>query len=701
MRPNLLNPLFADVTSLPGIGPKMAPMLAKVAGPRVVDLVLTMPTGLIDRSYRPLVAEAEPGRLATMRLRIDRHMKPPAGKSLVPWRVLCSDDTGFISLIFFRPKADYLETRLPEGSTRIVSGIVEVYGDSRQMPHPDYIVTEAEADSLPGIEPVYPLTHGLPPRVMRRAVANALARVPALTDWSAEDTSTLPGLPDLPPFGAALALAHRPESRADLSAASPARQRLALDELLSNQLALALLRAARQKRAGRAICPQADDMAAAKSHLPFALTPGQAAALADILADMARPQRMVRLVQGDVGSGKTAIAFLAMAAAASAGVQSALMAPTEILARQHFETLAPLCAQMNLAVVLLTGRDKGQERLAKREGVRKGYVPIVIGTHAIFSDDVPFADLGLVIVDEQHRFGVAQRLALQEKGRGADVLVLTATPIPRTLALTAYGDMEISLIKDKPPGRKPVTTRAVPVQKIEDVIAGLGRIIARGEQAYWVCPLVADQEEIALTSAQTRASELSARFPGKVGLVHGQMPPAEKDAAIEAFYNGTLSILVATTVIEVGVNTPAATLMVIEHAERFGLAQLHQLRGRVGRGDKPSACILLYAAAAGGLGETAKARLEILRETEDGFRIAEEDLRLRGPGDVLGTVQSGQALFRCADLSVHAALLECARADAARIVAEDPELRSPRGEALRVLLYLFGRDDAVKLLRAG
>jgi ATP-dependent DNA helicase RecG len=700
MRPSVLNPLFADMTTLPGVGPKLAVLIERAAGPRVVDLVLTPPVGLVDRSYRPRIAEAAEDRVATLTVRVDRHDPPPEGRFNVPWRVICSDETGFINLVFFRAKGDWIARQLPEGSERLISGKVERYGSQLQMTHPDLIAPAGEGDdALPEAEAVYPLTAGLTAKVMRRTVHAALGRAPELPEWQRPDLLAQRGWPA---WREALARVHAPEAQIDLSPQSVARQRLAYDELLSSQLALALIRARRAARPGRRTLGDGSLTKGVRAALPFGLTGVQETVLSEVLADMAAPRQMVRLVQGDVGSGKTVVALLAMLTAVEAGAQAAMMAPTEILARQHFETLKPLCEAADVACELVTGRDRGREREAKRTGVARGYVKVVVGTHALFSGDVEFDDLALVVVDEQHRFGVHQRLALQEKGARADLLVMTATPIPRTLALTAYGDMDVSQITEKPPGRKPVDTRAVPLARLSSVVEGVGRAISRGEQVYWVCPLVEANELLDQTAAEERYEALAARFGAKVGLVHGRMKGPEKDAVVEAFLRGQVQVLVATTVIEVGVNAPDATVIVIEHAERFGLAQLHQLRGRVGRGEKPASCILLYKAGEDGkLGETARARLETLRQTEDGFVIAEKDLELRGAGDALGTAQSGFPRFRLADLSDHGSLLEVARDDARFVVQEDPELKGERGEALRTLLYLFSRDDAVKLLRSG
>ncbi|MCI5046194.1 MAG: ATP-dependent DNA helicase RecG [Aquisalinus sp.] len=699
MRPEILNPLFTDTTYLPGVGPKVAALINKVAGPRVIDLLFTLPTGLIDRSARPKITEAVEGQLVTLEVSIDKHQPPPKGMSRLPYKVLCSDESGFITLAFFHARADYLLKMLPEGSKRLISGKIERFSGGLQIVHPDHIVDPEKADELPLFEPVYPLTASLHSKTMRKAVSGAVEKCPDLREWL--DPSVV-AREKWPSWRDAMRSVHQPQSRLDLSDDNVHRQRLAYDELLANQLALALTRQNRQKGKGRILRGDESLRSAVQRALPFSLTNDQHQVLADIYRDMAAPTRMIRLVQGDVGSGKTVVALLALLCAVEAGAQGALMAPTEILARQHYEFIAPLLEDTNISVEIVTGRDKGQERAAKLAGLEKGYINILIGTHAIFSDDVSFNDLGLIIVDEQHRFGVFQRLALQEKGLRSDVLVMTATPIPRSLALTTYGDMDISQIREKPPGRQPVDTRAIPLERLGEVSSAVSRAIERGEQVYWVCPMVEENADIELTAVETRYAHLQQLLGDRVGLVHGKMKSAEKDAVVTAFYNKQISLLVATTVIEVGVNAPDATIMVIEHAERFGLAQLHQLRGRVGRGNRQSTCLLLYKAIEKGeLGETAKARLNVLRETDDGFVIAEEDLRLRGPGDFLGSAQSGFPDFRLADASKHASLLSMARDDSALILSQDPTLSTVRGQALKTLLYLFSRNDAVKLLKSG
>ncbi|WDI31193.1 ATP-dependent DNA helicase RecG [Hyphococcus flavus] len=695
MRPTILNPLFADITVLNGVGPKIAALISRVAGSRVVDLLLTPPSGLIDRSFRSTIADAPLGRILTLRVTVDRHDPPPKGRRL-PYKVICSDHTGFITLVFFHARQDYLKKVLPEGETRLVSGKIEDFNGARQMAHPDYIADPEKPDDMPDFEPVYPLTSGLTSAVMRKATAQSVTRAPDLEEW--QEPNWLKAR-NWSSWKAATETLHAPKSDADLSLLAPARQRLAYDELLANQLALMLIRQARVKSKGRAIKGDGILRARARKALPFSLTGAQQSALQEIFADMESGERMVRLLQGDVGSGKTIVAFLAMLAAVETGAQATLMAPTGILAQQHLESLSPLASTAGVRLDVLSGRDKGAVRSEKLQRLKNGETNILIGTHALFQESIEFQDLALVVIDEQHRFGVRQRMALTQKGPKPDLLVMTATPIPRTLSLTAYGDMDHSRITEKPPGRKPVDTRTVPASRIHDVIAGLKRATAQNEQAYWVCPLVEESDVLDLTAAEERFETLkSAIGSDKVGLVHGRMTGPEKDAVMERFHSGELSILIATTVIEVGVNAPNATIIIIEHAERFGLAQLHQLRGRVGRSDKKSSCILLYKPP---LGETAKARLNVLRDTEDGFLIAEEDLRLRGAGDVLGAAQSGFPKFRLADIAVHGELLAAARDDAKLILSRDGQLSSARGKALRALLYLFSRDDAVKMLSAG
>ena len=699
MRPSRLNPLFAALTTLTGIGPKVEKLyrrlLGRDDGARIVDLLFHLPTGTIDRRAQPPLRDVTPGTVVTVKVTVDRHRPSPPNRPRAPYQIYAGDETGDIILTFFSARRDYLEKLLPVGETRYVSGVTGLYDGMLQMIHPDRVVDEAGFAQLPLIEPVYPLTEGLSLNQVRKAMDGALTRLPELPEW--QDESWVSSQ-QFPPFAEALRALHRPSELAGVSPESAAWTRLAYDELLAGQLALGLVRAHMRRPAGRATPGTGalrDRLIAA---LPYSLTPSQSKAVADIVADLAKPERMLRLLQGDVGSGKTVVALLAAATAIEADRQAVLMAPTEILARQHLATITPLAAAAAIEVAILTGRERGRDRAAVLERLAKGDVHLLIGTHAVFEDDVAFRDLALAIVDEQHRFGVHQRLALARKGEAVDMLVMTATPIPRTLVLTFFGDMDVSELREKPAGRQKIDTRALPLSRLDEVEDAAGRALAEGKRIYWICPLVEESENSDLAAAADRFAELREKFGDTVELVHGRMKGAEKDHAMRRFAGGEARLLVATTVIEVGVDVPEATVMVIEHAERFGLAQLHQLRGRIGRGSERSTCLLLYRAP---LGESAKARLKIMRETEDGFRIAEEDLALRGEGDVLGTRQSGMPGFRIVRIEAHGKLLAAARDDARLILTRDPKLATPRGEALRDLLYLFERDEAVQLIRAG
>jgi len=693
MRPTLLNPLFAPITSLPGIGPRLAPLYQRLTGDKIADLIWHRPSGIVDRRFCPDIAQAPAGRVATLVVRIDGHL--PSGSSKKPYRVRCSDDSGSMHLVFFHGREDWLRRQLPEGEWRVVSGIVEHFNGDIQITHPDHIVALAEKETIMRVEPVYPLTAGLTAKMVAKTVRAALERVPDLPEWQDPAWKQRQNWPD---WKSALLALHQPDSEAAVADGGEIRRRLAYDELLANQLALAMVRAHMRKIKGRSLVASGRLRDRVLAALPYRLTGAQNRSLAEIDADLAAPFRMLRLLQGDVGSGKTIVALFAMLTAIEAGTQAALLAPTEILARQHFATIAPLAESAGIRVALLSGRDKGKPREALLTALAGGEIDLLIGTHALIQNDVIFRDLALAVIDEQHRFGVQQRLDLAAKGNGTDVLVMTATPIPRTLLLTAYGDMDASRLDEKPPGRQPIDTRILPSSRIEEIVSGLSRALQRQTRIYWVCPLVEESETSDLAAAEERHRHLSGIFGHRVGLVHGRMKSTDKDKVMAAFAVGDLDILVATTVIEVGVDVPDATIMVIEHAERFGLAQLHQLRGRVGRGQKASSCLLLYDPP---LSETAKARLEIMRATEDGFRIAEEDLRLRGGGEILGTRQSGLPELVVADLALHGDLLAVARDDSRLILERDPELSSARGQALRTLLYLFQRDAAIRTLRSG
>jgi ATP-dependent DNA helicase RecG len=693
-RPEPLFPLFSGLDTLKGVGPKTAQHFAGlgVVAPR--DLLFTLPQSGIDRRLIDTVEGALFPATLTVAVTIGKHA-PPRNKTGA-YRIHVEDAETSFQLVFFHARGDYWQRQLPEGSRRIVSGRVELFDSVPQMVHPDFMVPEDEADSIPRFEPVYPLTNGVTQKLMYKATRGALALIPEMDEWI--DPGQL-SKAEWPSFSGAAAKAHDPENLSDISPVAPARERLAYDELLAHQITLALARQVERRKKGRPALANGVLQAKVLQSLPYSPTGAQTRAIKEITADMATDQRMNRLLQGDVGAGKTLVAFMALLAAVEAGGQGVLMAPTEILARQHLQGLRPLAESAGVVLEILTGRDKGAERVAKLAALERGDIHILVGTHAVFQETVVFNDLRLAVVDEQHRFGVRQRLELGRKGRQADVLVMTATPIPRSLALAQYGDMDVSVLDEKPPGRKPIQTVLISTDRYEQVIDRLRAAIADGRQCYWVCPLVEESEVSDLTAAEERFKRLRAALgEGVVGLVHGQMPPAEKDAGMAAFQRGETKLLVATTVIEVGVDVPNASIMVIERAESFGLAQLHQLRGRVGRGTAASSCLLMYQNP---LSETGRQRLEVLRETEDGFVIAETDLKMRGTGDLIGTAQSGVPRFKVADLEKQAALMAVAQTDARALLTTDPSLVSPRGRAARLLLWLMRQDEAIRLISVG
>jgi ATP-dependent DNA helicase RecG len=691
MRPDILNPLFAETQSLDGVGPKLLKPLERLGLTRMRDLAYHMPERFVSRRALADLDEGAEGEQVILALTPIEHRAPRAG-SRGPYRVLAQDAKGNVCALTWFGKAAYTARKLlPVGETRWVAGRLDRYGDMLQIVHPDHIETESAANLARLNEPVYRLSEGLTQPRVAGLVAQALARLPELPEWIEPGQLAQSGWPA---WRDALHLAHHHEH-------PEARERLAYDELLANSLALLLVKAEGRRRKGQALV--GDGSLRTKLQLPFALTGAQDRSIREIAGDMAQEAPMLRLLQGDVGAGKTVVALNAMLIAAEAGKQAALLAPTELLARQHFETLRKMAAPTGVEIALFTGRDKGRARESILMGLIDGSIQLVVGTHAIFQEAVQYRDLGLVVIDEQHRFGVAQRLALAAKGRRAPhTLAMTATPIPRSLTLAQYGEMDVSRLDELPPGRQAIDTRVVPQERMEDVVAGLERHLATGQQAYWVCPMVREIDGMPdmadIAAAEARYAALKERFGDQVVLVHGQLRPEAKDAAMERFASGQAKLLVATTVIEVGVDVPAATLMVIEQAERFGLAQLHQLRGRVGRGSEKSTCLLLRG---GALSETARARLALMRETQDGFRIAEEDLELRGGGELLGTRQSGDSAFRLASLDQVQRLLPIAHADARLLMDRDGGLTSERGEAARILLYLFERDWGVQLLRGG
>ena len=688
--------LTNPITSLQGIGSKRKQLFERLLGARVMDALMHLPCDVVNRRFVKSVVEAKEGEVITVIGEIISHT-PPSYKRK-PYSVSCFDGKYFFDLIFFHGKPSYLQTTLPLKAKRLVSGKLERFQDRWKMTHPDHIALVEDQQLVCGPEAVYPLTTGVTNKCVNRVIRSALAKLTPLPEWLDDDKAKI-----WPRWHEAVGQVHNPRTPEDLEGRSPARLRLAYDELLAHQLSLNINRKRQDaKIQGSALQGNGRLTTQIRRALPFSLTMGQEEAIVDITKDMASPYQMLRLIQGDVGSGKTVVALLAMAQAVEAGFQAAFLAPTDILARQHAAKLAPLCTQAGMRLALLTGRDQGKKRNQILEDLKNHEIDILVGTHAIIQGDIEFAKLGLAVVDEQHRFGVDQRLALTQKGRNPDVLSMTATPIPRTLMLANYGDMDISIIRDKPAGRLPIDTKALPLSRMDEVVAGIGRALASKTKIYWVCPLIEESEALDLAAAVERWEALSSLFPGKVGLVHGKLKAVEKDAVMDQFINGPIDILIATTVIEVGVDVPAASVMVIEHAERFGLSQLHQLRGRIGRGNQSATCLLLYAHS---LTATGRKRLEIMRQTNDGFLISEEDLKLRGSGELLGTKQSGLPRFRIADFTsnpdLYGELFAMANKEARLICQEDPTLSSPRGQALQLLLSLHGRDAAAKYSRSG
>ena len=708
-RPPEIFQLFAATTSLSGVGAKLAAVLEKRVGSHVIDVLRHLPIGLTDRRQRPALSAVVDGSIATFEILVMKHDRPAHGVRR-PYRVFCQNETGELELVFFHAHSDYIAKQLPVGARRIVSGRVDLFQGRVQMAHPDHIVAPENSDSMPLLEPIYPLTAGLTPKILRRTLSDALTRLPDLPEWIPEailSTRKWPGFAD------AMRAVHAPQSEADLLPTSPARARLAFDELLANQLALIMVRQqAGDSAPGRSFTTSGQLVGALKDSLAFDMTAAQHRAISEITADQVAPKRMLRMLQGDVGSGKTLVALAAMLTAVESGAQAALLAPTEVLARQHHASLSALLQPLQIEVGLLLGQgrtsaqkpDASQQnqaeppptqrsRKATLAAMADGTLSLVVGTHALLSDTAIFKDLGVAVIDEQHRFGVRQRILLGEKGRNVDVMVMTATPIPRSLAMTAYGDLDHSQLDEKPVGRLPIDTRVIAGERLDDIVDGLRRALGDGKRAYWICPLVDESDQLDIAAAEARFASLSHALPGiSVALAHGKMKAAERDSAMQDFRTGRAQLLVATTVVEVGVDVPEASIIVIEHAERFGLAQLHQLRGRVGRSSTQSSCLLVYYPP---LSETASKRLSVMRETNDGFVIAEEDLSLRGPGEFLGQRQSGVPEFVLADLAVHRDLLAMARTEAHTLLAANASSH------INLLLCLFERDSAVKFLAAG
>jgi ATP-dependent DNA helicase RecG len=706
MRPEKLFAIFSDVTRISGVGPSAKKALARLFGKsensrvNVRDLIFHLPNSVIDRRHSPKLKEAKEGDIITLIVTVESH-HPPGTKirGKRPYKVVCNSQDGYITLVFFHARPEYIKSSLPVEEQRVISGKLEFYDYLAQITHPDIIAPVADLEKVMALETVYGLTYGITNRHLSKIIQSGLKITPELPEWLDATHLRQKGWNS---WKASLLAVHNPVTPDDLLPISKPRERLAYDELLANQLALALIRKELRRKTSETVISQDVLRNKVKKMLPYALTQGQEKVLTEIDEDMASGNRMLRLLQGDVGSGKTVVAMMAMLRIVEAGGQAAMMVPTELLGKQHYALFEKYVMPAGVKVLLLTGGMKGKEYEEAISLIASGKVDIVIGTHALFQEKVIFKNLKLAVIDEQHRFGVEQRLALTAKSADTHILVMTATPIPRTLTMTAFGDMDSSMLMEKPAGRTEINTKAVPLSRSEEVLQAIERAIAKGEKVYWICPLVEERDDENLKSdlaaVEARYVEFSHRFKNRVGMAHGRMKPKERDQAMAGFAGAEYDLLVATTVVEVGMDVPDATIIIIEHAERFGLAQLHQLRGRVGRSSKPSSCILLYNDRCN---EIAKARLRIIRETNDGFRIAEEDMKLRGSGDILGTRQSGMPDFHFADFSMHYELLYAAHNDVKLILHNDAKLKSSRGEALRYLLYLFGYDENIKFLGAG
>ena len=685
MRPKILYKLFSNLETIKGIGPKNAKLIERLCGKYLLDLILHRPIAYIDRRNSPKIKDLSNNSIVTLILKVDGHT--PSFNKRMPYKITCSDDTGQLNIVYFNLRGPYLKKMFPIGSKKVVSGKVEEFNGIFQMTHPQHIADESNLDSVKKIECVYPLTAGISSKIIQKSINSSLAIIDDLPEWIPIDylqknnwTSWKKSIYEM----------HNPnelkEDKEDIYL-----NRLVFDELLSQQLTVRLIKNKISKLKGNTIKPNGSLLEQLKSHLSFELTDDQNQAIKEISKDQSSPNKMLRLIQGDVGSGKTIVALHSMIQCAENSKKSILMAPTEILAEQHYNTIKFFAEKLRLSCALITASNKKNHNYES---------DILIGTHALFQDKVSIDNIGLIVIDEQHRFGVHQRILLNEKaGNECDILLMTATPIPRTLELASYGDMDITKIVQKPKNRKPIITKSINLNKIESLKEALTKKLKQQEKIYWVCPLVDESDKMDLQSVNQRVLDIQKYYKDfNVEMVHGQMKQEEKNKIMDNFKSFKTQILVATSVIEVGIDDPDATVIIIENSERFGLSQLHQLRGRVGRGTKQSTCILLFD---GPLTENAKKRINVMKETNDGFKIAEEDLSIRGAGEILGTRQSGLPNFRLTDLNVHKSLMTQAREMAIKIVDKDPELSSDQGKSLRLLLHLFNNQVAIDYLKSG
>lgn len=709
---NSIDYFFQSLASIKGVGAKNLSFFAKLFRrkediPIYKDLIFHLPHTILKINKNPDLAKVEPGENIIIKTEVLYFEEVPLRSGIKKYyRIVTKADNRFLNLIFFNAKKAYLEQQLPIGSTKVICGKIEQYNGKLQITHPSHILPETSFTKTKDLQPIYPLTEGISNKFLSGIIARIIYEMPELEEWQDTEFKRQNNFLSLKK---SLYEIHSPNNSTAHMSDSNYRRRLEYDELLANQLALAISRGKVAKQQGNIIDNERALIKALLKQLQFSLTEAQISALKEISTDLKSANKMFRLVQGDVGSGKTIVGLITLINVIESGYQSAFMAPTEILARQQYESLNQIISgnailQEAIKPVVIVGGLKQSEKAKIQLEISEGKYNLIFGTHALFQEKVSFKNLGAIVIDEQHRFGVTQRMQLAHKGDKTHILLMTATPIPRTLSMTIYGDMDVSIINEKPAGRKPIDTRIIPVSKTGNLVESLKQEVAQGSQIYWVCPAVEEKdkeffnnENRKLASAEERFKTLKKIFKDKVVLVHGKLKADKKNKAVEKFREGKASIMVATTVIEVGVNVPTANVIIIENAEMFGLSQLHQLRGRVGRGKKQSSCILLYGKT---LSENGAERLKILRETEDGFKIAEEDMVLRGSGDLLGTKQSGMPDFKIATLPNNKDLLFAARDQVKIILNKDPSLKSEQGKNLRNLLYLFEYDNLLNNLNA-
>ena len=692
MRPAYLDLLLSPINKLKGVGPKIENIINKLGINLNIHFLWHFPYKIIEKKYYENIHDAPLNQFVTLKIEVIKHY--PSKFRRQPYRVSCLANETAIDIVYFNARHPVIRSILPHKSFKMISGKLEFFKNKFQITHPSNIENVTDIQLLREKEPVYSLTAGLNMKTFIKLSNQVLDSIPNLKEWIEERLLLKYNFIS---WKEAIEKLHNPEIEDTYSEKNIFRRRLAFDELLAHQLAICIIRTIDNKKISVVFKNNNKLKNDLIKNLEFKLTNSQINVVDEIQKDLVSNKQMIRLLQGDVGSGKTIVALISMLTVIESGYQVTLMAPTSILAYQHYENISKLILNLPIEIDILTGKDKGKKRIEKLDRIKDGKTQIIIGTHALIQEGVNFKKLGLSVIDEQHRFGVYQRMAFNYKGFRPSILVMSATPIPRTLTLAAYGDMDESRLIEKPIGRKPIKTTSLTLKKEKNLIERIKKKINNSnDKFFWVCPLIEESQELDLKAATDRYIALNKIFKNKVMLIHGQLSEKDKELTMEKFKNEDYRILVATTVIEVGIDIKSATTIIIEHAERFGLAQLHQLRGRVGRNDEESYCILLHKE---NINDTAKKRLDIMTNTNDGFLIAEEDLKIRGPGEVLGKRQSGLPSFNIADLSYDGDLLEEAKLYAENIISYDPQLNQNKN--LKDLLYIHERDTAIKTLNAG